>query len=122
MRASNESGINEVVVLKCPIGRLRIAGVVEGVSFLLLLGVAMPLKYMAGMPQMVSVVGMAHGILWLLFLAAVVDVRARRGWPLSRVAAAILSSVLPFGPFVLDASLRREQERDAGTDVATLAA
>jgi integral membrane protein len=99
---------------------------VEGVSFLLLLGVAMPLKYIAGKPQMVSVVGMAHGLLWLLFVAAVVDVRMRRGWPVTRVAVALLSSVLPFGPFVLDPGLRREQEQeqeqDAQEDAAALAA
>jgi integral membrane protein len=113
---------DEGVVLKSSIGRLRVVGVVEGVSFLLLLGVAMPLKYMAGMPQMVSVVGMAHGLLWLLFVAAVLDVRMRRGWPVSRVAVALLSSVLPFGPFVLDPSLRREQEQDSQEDAAALAA
>jgi integral membrane protein len=106
-------------VLKCPIGRLRAVGVVEGVSFLLLLGVAMPLKYLAGMPQMVSVVGMAHGLLWLLYLAAVLDVRARRGWPLSRMALAVFASVLPFGPFVLDPSLRREQEQRLDDDVVS---
>jgi integral membrane protein len=114
-------------VLKCPIGRLRVVGVVEGISFLLLLGVAMPLKYMAGMPQMVSVVGMAHGILWMAYVAAVIDVRLRRDWPLSRMAVAVLASILPFGPFVLDPSLKREQERHARErsvqdDVAPLAA
>jgi integral membrane protein len=108
--------------LKNPIGRLRLIGVVEGSSFLILLGVAMPLKYMAGMPQMVSVVGMAHGVLWLLFLAAVVDVRTRRDWPWSRVATAVVSSVLPFGPFVMDPSLKREQEQDTGAQSAAVVA
>jgi integral membrane protein len=109
-------------VFNCPIGRLRIVGIVEGISFLLLLGIAMPLKYMAGMPQMVSVVGMAHGVLWLLFVAAVLDVRMRRDWPLSRVGIALLSSLLPFGPFVLDASLRREQQQGAQDAAAAVAA
>jgi integral membrane protein len=103
---------DEEDVLKSSIGRLRVVGVVEGISFLLLLGIAMPLKYLAGMPQMVSVVGMAHGVLWMLFVAAVLDVRLRRAWPMKRVAIAVLSSVLPFGPFVLDPSLKREQERE----------
>jgi integral membrane protein len=109
-------------VFNCPIGRLRVVGVVEGISFLLLLGVAMPLKYMAGMPQAVSVVGMAHGILWMLYVGAVIDVRLRRDWPLSRMAIAVLASILPFGPFVLDPSLKREQERDVQQDAAPLAA
>lgn len=95
-------------MLNTSIGRLRLISLVEGVSFVLLLGIAMPLKYMAGMPEAVRVVGMAHGILWVMFIAAVIDVWATHRWPLSRVAGALVASVLPFGPFVLEARLRRE--------------
>jgi integral membrane protein len=109
-------------VLKSSIGRLRVVGIVEGASFLLLLGVAMPLKYMAGMPQMVSVVGMAHGILWVLYLAALMDVRRTRGWPLPRIGVALAASVLPFGPFLLEPRLRREQEREEAGERASPAA
>lgn len=96
-------------MLNSSIGRLRVIGVVEGASFLILLGIAMPLKYMADMPGMVRVVGMAHGLLWLAYMAAVIDVRMKHDWRIGRVALAVLASVLPFGPFVLDPSLRREQ-------------
>src|SRR5262249_12017979 len=58
-------------VLNSAIGRLRLVGYAEGVSFLLLLGVAMPLKYAAGMPEVVFWVGLAHGILFMLYVAAV---------------------------------------------------
>jgi len=95
--------------LVSPIGRLRIVGFVEGISYLLLLGVAMPLKYFMGVPEAVSVVGMAHGILWLLFVGCVWDVRSRHRWPFDRTGWALLSSVLPFGTFVLDGQLRNEQ-------------
>ena len=47
------------------IRQLRIIGLIEGVSFLVLLGIAMPLKYLAGMPRAVSAVGMAHGVLFI---------------------------------------------------------
>jgi integral membrane protein len=95
-------------LLSTPIGRLRVVGLVEGASFLLLLGIAMPLKYLAGMPEYVRVIGALHGGLWLAYLAAVADVRLNVGWPWRRVAIAIIASVLPFGPFVLDARLREE--------------
>ena len=88
---------------------------VEGVSFLVLLGIAMPLKYFAGMPQMVRVVGMAHGLLFLLFVAAVFQVAFALRWPLMRVMGALAASVVPFGPFILDAHLRRESAQTAAS-------
>ena len=90
-----------------PLARLRTIGLLEGTSFLLLLGIAMPLKYVFGMPEMVRVVGWAHGLLFMLYWAAVGHVWLDRRWPLERVAAALAASVFPFGPFVLDAYLRR---------------
>jgi integral membrane protein len=95
-------------VLSSALGRLRVVGAVEGVSFLLLLGVAMPLKYMAGRPEAVSVVGMAHGVLWMAYMATIIDVRRAVGWSLRQCAVAAVASVLPFGPFVLDTRLRQE--------------
>ena len=79
----------------------------EGVSFLLLLGVAMPLKYLTGEPLMVRIVGSAHGLLFLMFVAAVFEAGFKLRWPLRLIAFALVSSVLPFGPFVFDAHLRR---------------
>ncbi|HEX2208050.1 MAG TPA: DUF3817 domain-containing protein [Longimicrobium sp.] len=94
-------------MLTDPLARLRAVGAMEGASFLVLLGIAMPLKYIAGHPQMVRVVGMIHGVLFLLFVAAVLQVSVSMRWPLRRVLAALAASVLPFGPFVFDAHLRR---------------
>ncbi|HEX6909334.1 MAG TPA: DUF3817 domain-containing protein [Longimicrobium sp.] len=94
-------------MLKDPLVRLRLLGLLEGVSFLVLLGVAMPLKYLAGLPLAVRVVGSAHGLLFVLFVMAVVHVAVEMRWPLRRVAAALAAAVLPFGPFVFDAHLRR---------------
>jgi integral membrane protein len=82
----------------------------EGVSFLLLLGVAMPLKYFAGLPEAVFVVGLAHGLLFLLFLAALaVAARAKR-WSAPLVLLALAASVTPFGTILLDGRLRREEQ------------
>lgn len=94
-------------MFKDPLARLRLIGALEGVSFLVLLGIAMPIKYLAGKPEMVRIVGSAHGLLFVLFVAAVFQVSVQLRWPLTRVVAALAASVLPFGPFVFDAHLRR---------------
>jgi integral membrane protein len=95
-------------VLKSPLALLRAVGTLEGASFLLLLFVAMPLKYLAGQPQMVRVVGAAHGFLFVAYLLVVMRAALELRWPLSRVAMAVAAAVLPFGPWVFDARLRRE--------------
>jgi integral membrane protein len=95
--------------LKTSLGRLRVIGWWEGVSFLLLLGVAMPLKYFAGWPQAVRVVGMAHGILFLLYVLAAIQAALDRDWPWKRTALVLVASVLPAGPFVVDARILRQE-------------
>lgn len=96
-------------MLATPLGRLRLVGLLEGSSFLLLLLVAMPLKYLAGRPEMVQVVGMAHGVLWVLYLLAAGHAAVRYRWGAGRVLAAFVASVLPAGPFVFDRGLKREE-------------
>ncbi|WP_426453290.1 DUF3817 domain-containing protein [Paenibacillus sp. S-38] len=95
------------MTMRTPIGRLRVVGLLEGISFLLLLGIAMPLKYMLDLPQMVSVVGMAHGVLFVAYLLAVVHVTFVHRWSLFKVIGAVIASFLPFGTFVLDTRLKR---------------
>jgi integral membrane protein len=106
-------------MLKTPVGRLRAVGMLEGASFLVLLCIAMPLKYLAGMPQMVRSVGWVHGVLFVLYVGAVLEVGAVRRWGLGRMAVAFAASLVPFGPFLFDARLKREeQEARAQPDVA----
>ena len=81
----------------------------EGVSFLLLLGVAMPLKYFAGLPMAVRVVGLAHGILFMLYVLAAIQAALDRDWRWQRTALVLVASVLPAGPFVVDAKILREE-------------
>lgn len=97
-------------LFKSSIGRLRIIGIVEGISFILLLGLAMPLKYIWGMPLAVRIVGSLHGLLFVLFLYALLQVTIERKWNIVRVMTAFMSSLLPFGTFVFDKQLKKEQE------------
>lgn len=94
------------------LGRLRLIGALEGISFLLLLFVAMPLKYLAGEPGAVRVVGMAHGILFLMYLGAVLQAHLEYAWPVRRSLWFVVASVLPFGPFVADAKILRQLDGD----------
>jgi integral membrane protein len=95
-------------VLSTSLGRLRLVGLLEGVSFLVLLGVAMPLKYLAGWPDGVRVIGAAHGVLFVLFAALLAREALARRWPLGRLALGLASAVLPGGPFLFDRVLRGE--------------
>lgn len=84
-------------------------GTWEGISFILLLGVAMPLKYFADMPKAVSVVGMAHGVLFIAYLYMVHECRKAFGWSLKTAALGAVASVMPFGPFVYDRWVKQTQ-------------
>jgi integral membrane protein len=88
--------------------QFRWVAFLEGLSFVVLLFVAMPLKYWAGLPLAVRVVGMVHGLLFVLFIGMLFRAAVERDWPMKRWGLALLSSLLPFGTFVFDRSLGRE--------------
>lgn len=87
---------------------LRLVALLEGSSFVVLLFIAMPLKYLAGLPLAVRIVGTVHGGLFLVFLAVLYRAGSARRWPHRRWLIAFISSVVPFGTFAFDRSLRRE--------------
>ena len=88
--------------------RFRVVAFIEGVSFLVLLGIAMPLKYFADMPMAVRVVGMAHGVLFIAYVVLVALLFARRAFTFRRSAWALVLSLIPFGTFVLDREIARD--------------
>ncbi len=94
-------------MLSSPLARLRLVGLLEGASFLVLLLIAMPLKYFADLPLAVRWVGMAHGVLFLLYLLALLPVGLDHRWSARTFALAVLASLLPGGPFVFDARVLR---------------
>jgi integral membrane protein len=96
------------LVLDTPIRRLRLVGFLEGVSYLVLLGIAMPLKYWAGVPLAVRIVGSVHGGLFILFFAAVAEVHVRRPTKIPGLwTRAAIASIVPFGTFVFDAWVKK---------------
>ena len=102
------SGCVEYDAVLTPLRLLRLVAFTEGVSFLILLFVAMPLKYLAGLPMAVRIVGMAHGVLFIVFVLMLIWVSIARAWPARRWLLAFVSSIAPFGMLFFDRSLRRE--------------
>ena len=92
---------------------LRIVGLTEAVSYMLLVAVAMPLKYIWGQPKAVSVIGMIHGILFVLFCIALARATIAAKWPFSRAALLFVASLLPFGPFLLDGRMKQWEKEAA---------
>lgn len=86
---------------------LRIVALIEGVSFLVLLGIGMPLKYLADIPAAVRITGWAHGVLFLAFCAILALVFFRDRWPMPRTALVFVAALVPFGPFAIDGRMRR---------------
>lgn len=97
-------------MLRTPVGRLRLIGIVEAVSFLVLLGIAMPLKHFAEMPEAVRIVGWVHGILFIGFVVALMLARDAMRWSFRWTGLVLLAALLPFGPFVIDGRLRKEED------------
>jgi integral membrane protein len=91
------------------ITNLRLIGFIEGVSFLVLLLVAMPLKYFLDFPIAVKVTGWIHGILFILYILAVFMAIKPMRWNWFSVLVALAVSLIPIGTFVLDSSLRRRE-------------
>lgn len=97
-------------LIKTPLGRLRIVAFLEGCSFLLL-GVTMVLKYKFSMPQPNYIVGLAHGILFVLYVVLLIQVSLLHKWGIIKMFWAFVASLIPFGTFYADKVLFRELEK-----------
>jgi len=91
------------------LGRLRIVAVLEGISFLLLFAVSMPLKYMMHITAPNKVIGLAHGLLFVLYIIYVLQAKIEYRWTNKKVLLAVIASLLPFGAFWAEKKLFNEQ-------------
>ncbi|MEM9131263.1 MAG: DUF3817 domain-containing protein [Actinomycetota bacterium] len=80
--------------------RFRLIAPIEATSLLVLVTTSLARVLLDG-PDVSSVLGSAHGLLFTLYLVAVVQVQAVAGWSLGRTLLALLAAVVPFGGFVL---------------------
>ena len=98
---------------------LRIASMLEGISFLILLFIAMPMKYVAGNPHWVSWAGRVHGGLFIVLAVALMRCASARGWTMSRALRVIGMALVPFGAFFLDREFASELRDDAAVTPQT---
>jgi len=88
------------------IDRLRLASILDGISYLILLGIAMPLKYLADMPLAVRIVGSLHGFLFLALCACLLEVLVRKRLSFGWCVIVFVCALFPFAPFFLDRKLK----------------
>lgn len=93
------------------LGRLRLVGLMEGVSYLVLL-VCSALKRALNMPELIKIPGMIHGVLFVLFVIVLIDAHISYKWTFKKSLLAFLASLLPFGNFVADAKLFKAAETE----------
>lgn len=82
--------------------------IAEGISYLALLLIAMPLKYFAGIPLAVKYTGWAHGLLFVLYVAFVIMCWMEYKWKFGKVVMVFFASLLPFAPFFVEKNLKEE--------------
>lgn len=87
------------------IKRFKLVAKAEGISFLILLGIAMPLKYAMDFPLAVKYFGWVHGLLFIIYAIMVLQFLLEKKWNFGKAVLAMVASLLPFGPFVFDRKL-----------------
>jgi integral membrane protein len=90
------------------LGRYRVMAWVVGVVLIVLVLIAMPLKYLADSPELVAAVGPVHGFLYILYLMAAFDLARREGWPVEKTLLVLLAGTVPFVSFVVERRVTRE--------------
>ncbi|MGS2779451.1 DUF3817 domain-containing protein [Robertmurraya sp. GLU-23] len=96
-------------MLNSPIAKFRLMGLLEGVSLLVLIFIAMPLKYFAGFPEVVTLVGSIHGMLFVMYVFMIAYVTIKIRWSFVWITSAFAVAFIPFGNLVLDAKLRKSR-------------
>lgn len=108
--AYNFHGMNKLFATT--IGRLRVIAFLEGISYLFILFVSMPLKYLFHITSISYAVGLAHGLLFVLYILTLVQARSLYLWDMKRTFWLLVAAILPFGTFVADRKiLHPEQKR-----------
>jgi integral membrane protein len=92
---------------KTTIGQFRMMGLIEGASLLILLFIAMPLKYWAGIPEAVRIVGSLHGLFFILYVLMIVYTTYKVRWSFIWVVSAFAVAFIPFGNIIFDRFLQR---------------
>ncbi|MGB5963897.1 MAG: DUF3817 domain-containing protein [Sulfurimonadaceae bacterium] len=93
------------------IGNFRIIGFIEGISYLVLLFIAIPLKYMMGIAVATKIVGMIHGLLFIVFLVILMQAAQKHNFSMKDSIIFFIASLIPFGTFYTDKRLKVLEEK-----------
>lgn len=80
----------------------RLIAFLEGLSYIALLGIGVPVKYLANDPQYVKLLGMPHGILFILYIVLAIWLKPNYNWNKKEFVWVILASIIPFGTFYVE--------------------
>ena len=94
---------------------MRLVGMLEGISFLLLMGVAMPLKYFAGLPDAVKYTGWIHGLLFIGYAMANLSALVSGKISFRDSVIALIVSLIPCGPFFVDRRFEADEAREVNS-------
>ena len=97
------------IPINTPIGQFRWLALLEGLSYIILVFIAMPLKYIWSMPTLVQYMGMAHGILFCAYVLMLIKVWQAYNWSFAKASIAFIASLVPFGTFWFDTKIRNEK-------------
>lgn len=90
-------------IFKTQLGRLRLLSYLEGISLLILVFIAVPLKYWGQQPMLVKALGPIHGMLFLWFVISTLSVGVERHWKFRQTTwKVLLACLIPFGTFYID--------------------
>ena len=80
----------------------RITALLEGISYILLLFIATPIKYLADDPQYVKLLGMPHGLFFIIYVVLAVLISKEMNWTNKTLWIVLIASIIPFGTFYID--------------------
>jgi integral membrane protein len=89
--------------------KMRAVSLLEGTTLLLLIGVAVPLKHLAGYPIATRVMGPVHGVAFVLYVWMLIQTVSIGGWSRTATARMVLAAFIPFGAFLNERALARRQ-------------
>ncbi|HEV7933902.1 MAG TPA: DUF3817 domain-containing protein [Actinomadura sp.] len=101
--------------MEAAVVRYRAMAYVVGTLLIVLVFVAVPLKYLGGQPTLSSIVSPVHGLLYMVYLAFAFDLYRKAGWPLSRMVTMVSAGLVPFLAFFIERKITREAK--AGAEV-----
>lgn len=98
------------------LSRFCLIAILEGLSYIFLLGVSMPIKYGLGNELWVKYNGWIHGLLFVIYVVLLIRLAMRDNWKMSRISLAFFATFVPFLPFYVERKLRKEYQENKGVE------